>query len=134
MNTLLYRKMLFDVVDRINVFYTPASGQKKLADIGRVVSSSPLLVSTVTVRFMSGCTLLTYSLNALASLASRAVSTKLLIVLASLSPLTEVIICLSLVDISGLSFLFIFLSPSSSLLILLLSPTVNILNVINFRM
>src|SRR6056300_1437587 len=101
--------MLFGGVGRISIFYTPASGQKKLAVIGRVASSSPLLVSTVTVRFISGCTLPTYSLNALASLASKAVSTKLLIVLASLSPLTEVIICLSLVDISGLSFLFIFL-------------------------
>ena len=80
---------------------------------------------------MSGWIWLVYSLRALESLASRALSTNPLIVGGSESPLTEVIIYFNLVDTSDESSFLNFFNPSNSWFIFVSSPWVNNLKVIS---
>jgi hypothetical protein len=62
----------FDVFGQIGLFYTQASGQKKLSPIGRATpSSTPFGPSKSNFRSISGCILRIYSRNARESCAKR---------------------------------------------------------------
>ena len=96
------------------------SGQKKLIPIGR--ETDFVVPEGKKVKSTSGWICVTYSLNALASRARKAVSTNSRIVFFSLSPLTEVTMYFKRVVSSGEPSLFSFFKPSNSWFTLISSP------------